>query len=78
VNFIEIENGITNLNFFILFITILYWFQSSALIGSKWLALSTGSVFLVIFTNYLSLFKMWMDHFHLSNLMNLYYSYLGF
>jgi hypothetical protein len=58
VNFIEIENGITNLNFFILFITmLLYWFKSSALIGSKWLALSTGSV-LVIFTNYLSLFKM--------------------
>jgi membrane-bound metal-dependent hydrolase YbcI (DUF457 family) len=65
VNFIEIENGITNLNFFILFITmLLYWFKSSALIGSKWLALSTGSVFLVIFTNYLSLFKMDQVIFH--------------
>jgi ABC-type transport system involved in cytochrome c biogenesis permease subunit len=70
VNFIEIENGITNLNFFILFITmLLYWFQSSALIGSKWLALSTGSVFLVIFTNYLSCLR-WVGsgHFPLSNL----------
>jgi hypothetical protein len=66
VNFIEIENGITNLNFFILFITmLLYWFQSSALIGSKWLALSTGSVFFSNFTNYLSLLR-WVGsgHFH--------------
>jgi hypothetical protein len=40
VNFIEIENGITNLNFSLY---LLYWFQSSAING---LALSTGSVFL--------------------------------
>jgi hypothetical protein len=65
VNFIEIENGITNLIFFILFITmLLYWFQS-ALIGSKWLALSTGSVFLVILQiTYLCLRWVGSGHFH--------------
>jgi hypothetical protein len=60
VNFIEIENGITN--FFILFITmLLYWFQSSALIGSKWLALSTGSVFFSNFLQITYLCLRWSD-----------------
>jgi hypothetical protein len=80
VNFIEIENGITNLNFhFFIYnnVTLLVsviginWFQMVSFINRK--------RFLVIFTNYLSLFKMgWIRSFPLSNLMNLYYSYLGF
>lgn len=71
MNFIEIENGITNLNFFILFITmLLYWFQSSALIGSKWSALSTGSVFFSNFLQITYLCLRWAGsgHFPLSNL----------
>jgi len=71
VNFIEIENGITNLNFFILFITmLLYWFQSSALIGSKWSIVSTGSVFFSNFLQIIYLCLRWVGsgHFPLSNL----------
>jgi hypothetical protein len=46
VNFIEIENGITNLNFFhfIYNNVTFYWFQSSALI-SKWLAFQQEAFF---------------------------------
>jgi ABC-type transport system involved in cytochrome c biogenesis permease subunit len=69
VNFIEIENGITNLNFFILFITmLLYWFQSSALIGSN------GQLYQQeVFSNFLQITYLclrWVGsgHFPLSNL----------
>lgn len=71
MNFISIENGIINLNFFILFITmLLYWFQSSALIEAKYSVLSTGSI---IFSNFLQIIFLclrWVGsgHFPLSNL----------
>jgi hypothetical protein len=64
VNFIEIENGITNLNFFILFITmLLYWFQSSALLGPN--GFINRKRFFSNFTNYLSRLR-WVGsgHFH--------------
>lgn len=71
MSFIEIENGITNLNFFILFITmLLYWFQSSSLISSKWVLLSTPSVFFSNFLQIIFLCLRWVGskHFPLSNL----------
>jgi ABC-type transport system involved in cytochrome c biogenesis permease subunit len=47
---------------------LLYWFQSSALIGSKWLAFNRKRFF-SNFTNYLSLFKMGrIRSFSISNL----------
>jgi cytochrome c-type biogenesis protein CcsB len=71
MSFIEIENGITNLNFFILFITmLLYWFQSSSLISSKWLFFSTLSIFFSNFLQIIFLCLRWVGskHFPLSNL----------
>lgn len=71
MSFIEIENGITNLNFFILFITmLLYWLQSSLLISSKWVFLSTSCVFFSNFLQIVFLCLRWIGskHFPLSNL----------
>lgn len=71
MNFIEIENEIININFFILFITMLfYWFQSALLIPSKWSFLSSVSI---IFTGLLQTSLVcfrWIGsgHFPLSNL----------